>query len=58
MLPHKERLIKMIEDSEKIMDEILSPKFEQPNETPKESSEWKYQVLISVYKYKHTKNGS
>jgi hypothetical protein len=39
MLPHKERLIKMIEDSEKIMDEILSPKFEQPNETPKESSE-------------------
>ena len=39
MLPHKERLIKMIEDSEKNMDEVLPPKFEQPNGTPKEPSE-------------------
>ena len=39
ILPHKQSLIKMIEDSEKIMDEISPPKNQHPNGTPEDSTE-------------------
>src|SRR5215208_4462106 len=39
ILPHKDRLNKMIEESEKIMDEISPPNFKHPNGTPREKTE-------------------
>ena len=47
ILPHKDRQIKMIDESEKIMDEISPPNFKHPNGTPRDQQN---QLLLLLRK--------
>lgn len=51
ILPHKDRQIKMIDESEKIMDEISPPNFKHPNGTPRDSTE---PIIIIIFLSKLT----